>query len=276
MKKRLSMATTRNKKLENSISSDYLNAKKRLQRERKVLVDAVKYVDTSSTAWVKIAQSQKEFAELIETEGAIDGALHADAAKAGSEARTLHQSVVGAKQTDDVVAMVSHVKALIMEMDDIEGEFKKVETEFNETLRYEKKVGKLASKEKKVEKTNSNRSKLEQARMTYQASLDAIMTRMAKASGKFEAMLQSVQTAFWMNEDCYLKMMTQGSETTRASAYEIADRVAKMDPMLDDVKAVEVGHGVVTTTPSLAEPSRDEKEGDTVTPVPASDGTVVA
>lgn len=275
MKKRLSMATTRSKKLESSISSEYLTAKKRLQREKKVLVDAVKFVDTSSTPWEKIAQTQKEFAELIETEGPIDGSLHVGATKAGLEARALHQSMIGAKPREDVAKMVAHVRTLITEMDEIEGEFKKVETEFNETLRYEKKVGKLASKEKKAEKANSNRSKLDQARMTYQVLLDSTMSKMVKASGKFEPILQCVQTAFWVSEDHHLKLVTQGSEGTRAAANGIAGRVVNMDPVSDDIKAVEAGQTTSVVVPGVVEPSREEKEGDTVTPVPTPMESVV-
>lgn len=273
MKKRLSMATTRTKKLENSISSDYLTAKKRLQRERKALVEAVKYVDTSSTAWEKIAHTQKDFAEIIETEGAIDGPLHVDATRAVSEARDLHQSVVGVKPSENVAKMVNNAKALITEMDQIEAGFKKVETEFNETLRYERKIGKLASKEKKTDKTNANKSKLEQARMTYQGNLDAALGRMNKASGKFEAILQSVQTAFWLTEDSYLRLVSHGSEAARTAALNVADQVAKMDPVLDNVKPVDPSPTSVAFTPTAL---KTDKEADVVTPAPTVQEPVAA
>lgn len=248
------MATTRSKKIEKGISADYVTAKLRLQREKKSLQDGLDMIEHCDKNWKLIVKTQKEFAELIETEAAIEGQLHEQATKTTSSIRSLHHLFVGNHESKELEIMKRHINNQISEYQSIETEYKKVETEYNETQRYEKKVEKLSQKEKNTAKLASNKTKLGNVRTTYQSILETTMTRMNNASQKYEPMLQTVQTAFWIAQNQYLVSVTEKTADTIEHANQIVDDVVKMDPKLQQLE--------VADEEDSSEKQKEEKPAD--------------
>lgn len=230
VKKRLSLATTRTKKLETGLPTDYLSAKTRLVRERKGLAEGLKLVDASWGRWEEVARLHKDMAEVVESEASIDGELHVEAGRTVTSVRAGYQEFVGMGHGAVVGKLRENVQVVIKEMDSIEGQFKQVEGDFNETLRYERKVDKLGGKDKKGDKVAANKGKLEAARKTYDASLEGVMKRIKAVSGMYDGMLQTLHTAFWVTQDVALSMVTEKTAAAREGAKRVVDEVAGMDP----------------------------------------------
>lgn len=279
MKKRMSRVATRKKTIEANISATYTSAKKQLQREKKSLNDALSLMDQSSTAWVEIAVKQKDFAELIETEAPIEGGLHASSTPIVAATRAFQADASAAPEVNDKAGkMIGHVKAYLAEIDSVEAEFKNIETLFTETQRYEKKVGKLTgSKEKKAEKTKRNLDKLEGARAAQQSAVDSCVERMQKTSGKFESMLQCVQTAFWLRQDKFVTAIVDGTTAARTAAEGVSDEMEKLDVTDSSLKFIEAPSVAVPETPkeTPAEPTPAAQTSAT-TPATVEPATEVA
>lgn len=266
MKKRMSKVATRKKTIEENISAAYTGAKKQLQREKKTLNDALDLIEGTESSWAVVANQQKNFAELMETEAPIEGALHTPATAVVSQARAFQIETTTPAATDDAVAkMVGHVKAYMAEIDTVEGEFKNVETLFTETQRYEKKVGKLSNKENKAEKTKRNMDKLEGARASQQSALDGIIDRMGKTSAKFEAVLQCAQTAFWLKQNKFVATVGEKTQEARTAAELISGDMEKVDVTLPELKVVEVATAAIpevpTETPAAPAPAVEAAAG---------------
>eukprot|EP00177_Eucheuma_denticulatum_P004002 GFKZ01007228.1.p1 GENE.GFKZ01007228.1~~GFKZ01007228.1.p1 ORF type:complete len:270 (+),score=63.35 GFKZ01007228.1:478-1287(+) len=261
VKKRLSLATTRSKKLETRLPTDYLAAKTRLKNERKGLEEGVKLLDASWARWEEMGRFHKDMAELIESEASIDGGLHVEAGSNVTAVRAMHQQFVGMGHGEVVSKLKANVSVVVKEMESIEGQFKTVEGDFNETLRYERKVDKLAGKEKKSDKVTANKGKLEAARKTYEASLDGVIKRMTAVNGMYDGMLQSLQTAFWVTQDQALALVMEKTAGPRDNAKMVVDEVAKMDAASGETPVV-VKEGDAVA-PAEAESKAEGDEGET-------------
>ncbi|CDF38504.1 unnamed protein product [Chondrus crispus] len=266
MKKRISKVTTRKKTIEANISSAYTAAKNQLLREKKAISDALVLIhDSSAKAWVSLASTHKSFAELVDTESPIEGPLHEATTGTVTAARQFHGDASAEPSIGDNTAkMLGHIKAYLAEIESVEADFKKVETLYTETQRYEKKVGKLSSKEKdgKAVRKKRNLDKLEGARSAQQSAIDGSLERMGKTSAKFEAVMQCSQTAFWLRQDKLVKSLVALTQSARTAAEDVSEEMAKLDITMPEIKYLSKAVDNAVATMSAGD--------DVVTKVPES------
>lgn len=248
MKVRLSLASLKPATVESIMPAQYTMLKDTLARKKNTLNLSLSAIEEkSSWRWMEIANLHKNFAELLSDNIRLDSPVFSHAEKTIADIDSLHAKFIEPTSiTDAPSMMIGHVRAYITDIEDIEKEYKSVERKAAEKQRYEKKVAKLTTKEKNIGKTHRNMEKLEGARVGFRNAVEALMERMEETNKKYEAVIQCAQTAFWLHQNKFIKLVQEKSMYAREVAAALSERVEQLDVTKTELVAVDVASGQET------------------------------
>lgn len=230
MKKRMSRATTRTKTIDGNMPAEYTAAKQTMVRQKAAVAKAVEMVESAKKNWTQVFETEKDFAEHILTETAVDGSLYATATESVEGVRNLQKEIAISEAPDShSVRMIGVAKGFLAEIESIEKEIPDVNTSYTEKARYEKKMGKLQKNDGKTEKKSKNLDKLENVRAVFDSKMDGIVERIKKANARYEEVLRCVHGAFWMGEGRYMGMVDRNTSSVRGVVDVQKDDIVKPD-----------------------------------------------
>lgn len=270
IKKRLSLITTRKKVLEDGLDAEFVTLRDQLDGIYKSLKVLSTQIRTSRQDWTQVAKHQGEFASKLASSLPQGGPVRNHASEVEDRIRHVYRRLIEedgkGSAHEKLTSILDSYESMIVA---IREEYPKVNSAYNETLRYSKKTDKVERRKRdNHEKLNRNATKREAAENKYKDMLFDIIPRMKGLLAKHEAVFQCAHHAFWLASNTYVTTIETATEYIRQESVLTHPKLLDIDvhntrelPPTARVRMIEGGK---SSAKSLTSDQEDEAAGSTV------------